>query len=119
MKSRIELKDMNFYAYHGVFPQETLVGNHFVVNLNLTAPLEKAVESDELDDTLNYAEIYRTVQQEMETPSRLLEHVGGRILKSLKTRFPMLTKAEVKITKLNPPFGGDLHSASIILTEKW
>ena len=46
MTTRIELKEMRFYAYHGVMPQETKVGNNFVVNLILTAPLEQAVRSD-------------------------------------------------------------------------
>ena len=58
MTTRIELEAMKFYAYHGVMPQEAKVGNHFVVNLVLTASLEQAVKSDELEDTINYATVY-------------------------------------------------------------
>ena len=58
MTTKIELEKMRFYAYHGVMPQETKVGNDFVVDLILTAPLEQAVKSDELDDTINYAAVY-------------------------------------------------------------
>ncbi|SEG07385.1 dihydroneopterin aldolase [Parabacteroides chinchillae] len=117
MVSQIELKDMKFYAYHGVSPQETKVGNTFVVNLILTAPLEKAVISDDLHDTINYAEIFGAVKQEMDIPSKLLEHVAGRIMNALKVKFPQLQEIRLKLSKLNPPFGGNLHSASIILKE--
>lgn len=117
MTTRIELKAMKFYAYHGVMPQETKVGNHFVVNLTLTAPLEQAVKSDELDDTINYAAVYAVVKEQMDIPSKLIEHAAGRILYALKECFPQLTAISLKLSKLNPPFGGDVHSASILLDE--
>ena len=74
MTTKIELRRMTFYAYHGVAPQETRVGNTFIVDLILTAPLENAVWSDDLSDTINYATVYETVKAEMAIPSRLLEH---------------------------------------------
>lgn len=115
MTTKIVLKAMRFYAYHGVAEQERQVGNTFLVDLTLTAPLQQAVASDRLEDTINYAEVYETVREEMRIPSRLLEHVAGRILDALHHRFPTLQAAEITLSKLNPPFGGDLHSASVIL----
>ena len=111
MTTKIELRRMTFYAYHGVAPQETRVGNNFIVDLILTAPLENAVWSDDLSDTINYATVYETVKAEMAIPSR--------ILKALKERFPQITEVELVLSKLNPPFGGDIHSASIILKESF
>lgn len=119
MTTKIELRRMTFYAYHGVAPQETRVGNTFIVDLILTAPLENAVWSDDLSDTINYATVYETVKAEMAIPSRLLEHAAGRILKALKERFPQITEVELVLSKLNPPFGGDIHSTSIILKESF
>lgn len=119
MTTKIELRRMTFYAYHGVAPQETRVGNTFIVDLILTAPLENAVWSDDLSDTINYATVYETVKAEMAIPSRLLEHAAGRILKALKERFPQITEVELVLSKLNPPFGGDIHSALIILKESF
>ncbi len=119
MITQIELEEMHFYAYHGVAPQERSVGNRFVVTLRLTAPLEAATRSDDLADTINYATVYETVRAEIDLPSRLLEHVAGRIVRSLKTRFPQLTAIEVKLSKLNPPFGGDLRAASVVLQENF
>ena len=115
MTTKIVLKAMRFYAYHGVAEQERQVGNTFLVDLTLTAPLQRAVASDRLEDTINYAEVYETVREEMQIPSRLLEHVAGRILDALHHRFPTLQAAEIKLSKLNPPFGGDLLSASVVL----
>lgn len=115
MTTKIVLKAMRFYAYHGVAEQERQVGNTFLVDLTLTAPLQRAVASDRLEDTINYAEVYETVREEMQIPSRLLEHVAGRILDALHHRFPTLQAAEITLSKLNPPFGGDLLSASVVL----
>lgn len=119
METTIELKNMRFYAYHGAFPQETQVGNTFIVDLELTAPLQKAVASDNLEDTINYAAVYELVKQEMDIPSRLIEHAAGRIMDSLKRHFPEICRIRLKLSKQNPPFGGDVESAAVILTENF
>lgn len=119
MISKVELKELKFYAYHGVLPQETIVGNNFTINIILTSPLEKAIQSDDLNDTINYAIVYDLIKKEMEIPSKLLEHVAGRILRSLKKHFPQLSEIELTLSKLNPPVGGDIHSASVILKETY
>ena len=108
---------MKFYAYHGVLEQERRVGNTFVVDLTLTAPLEKVVQSDQLEDTINYAEVYELTKQEMNIPSQLLEHVAGRICRALRHHFPQIEQIEIRVSKLNPPFGGDVHSASVLLID--
>ena len=117
MKAKIELKSMKFYAHHGVFQQETKVGNLFVVDLVITANINKAVETDDLNDTVNYAAIYSLVKQEMDKPSKLLEHVAGRIIKTLKGHFSQIQHVSIKLAKLNPPFGGDVYSAAVILED--
>lgn len=119
MVTRIELSGIKFYACHGVLEQERIVGNTFVVDLSLTAPLDEAVESDDLNDTINYAQVYAIVKSEMNIPSNLLEHVGGRIVNALKRQFPQLISLELKISKLNPPIGGDIYSASVILQQTY
>lgn len=117
MKVQIELDSMNFYAFHGVAPQERTVGNTFIVDLLLTADVEAATVSDNLDDTINYAEVYAVVKQEMDRPSLLLEAVAGRIVAALHKEFFRIMKVRVKVAKLNPPFGGDVRSAAVILEE--
>lgn len=117
MNIQIELNAMRFYAFHGVEQQEKKVGNYFTVDLWLTADIVRATESDELDDTINYAEVYAIVKREMEQPAKLLEAVAGRIVKRLQQQFPQIRHIKVKVAKLNPPFGGDVHSAAVILEE--
>lgn len=117
MKSYILLENIEIYAHHGVLEQETVVGNTFILNLKIKADISKATVSDHLEDTLNYAEIYEIINREMEIPSKLLEHVAGRIIRSLKAAFPSIEEIEFKISKRNPPMGGQMDYASIILVD--
>ena len=111
--SYIHLHDVRFHAFHGVLPQEKSVGSDFVVNLRLGYDISSAMESDNVMETLNYSQVYEAVKQEMAVPSHLLEHVAGRIAKSLSTLFPGITSIDMELTKLNPPMGADGCSASV------
>ena len=68
MPHYIHLRNLKFHAFHGVMPQERTVGNHYVVNLSAEYPIEQAMENDDLAHTLNYAEVYAVVENEMKTP---------------------------------------------------
>ena len=116
MKSQrgyIFLRNVRFYAFHGVMPQEQEVGGEFVVDLKVGYPIEAAMQSDEVADTLNYAELYELVKEEMAIPSKLLEHVAGRIVNGINERFPKVSSIELKITKKNPPMGADCNGAGV------
>ena len=117
MTTSIKLKDMQFYAYHGVLAQETKVGNNYVVNVCMSANLLRACETDNVEDTISYAAVYDLVKAEMEQPSKLLEHVAMRIYKSIKSEFPQITTLEIRLAKNNPPISGDVKSAEIIIRE--
>lgn len=117
MESYILLENIQIYAHHGVFNQETLVGNNFVVNLKIKINLSKAVSSDNLNDTVSYALVYEVVKREMAINSKLLEHVAGRIVSSLKKEFQEIERIELKLSKLNPPVGGQVESASVVLID--
>ena len=111
----ILLKDLRFQARHGVGAQETLVGNEFTVNLRLRTDLTKAVQTDDVADTLSYADVFEAVRDEMSRPSQLLEHVAGRIARRLFQAFPALDAIELKLMKRNPPMGADIDSAGVEL----
>jgi dihydroneopterin aldolase len=89
------------------------VGSDFVVNLRLGYDISSAMESDNVMETLNYSQVYEAVKEEITIPSNLLEHVAGRIAKSLHTLFPDITSIDLELTKLNPPMGADGCSASV------
>jgi len=112
----IEIEGMRFYAFHGHFESEQIVGNEFLVNLKIETDCSKAALSDNLDDALNYQSAYEIVKIEMETTSHLLENVAKRILDSLQQHFNSISKAEVKISKMNPPMGGEIEKVSITLS---
>ena len=71
------------------------MGNDYVVNLDVSYDFSRAMETDELAGTLNYAELYELVKQEMEIPSKLLEHVAGRIGKRLFAEYPTIRKIQL------------------------
>ena len=109
----IFLREVRFHAFHGVMPQERRVGADFIVNLRVGYPLEQAMASDRVEDTLNYAALYAVVAQEMQQPSNLLENAAGRIVQAVQKSFPQLLSIDLTLTKLNPPMGGDCEGAGV------
>lgn len=107
---------MEFFAYHGCFEEEQIIGTKFRIDLNIEANVDEAAETDDLSKTINYLSVYQMVKKQMEIKSRLLENVGKRILDELYNQFPGIIKAEVKVSKLNPPLGGKLDSVSLTLS---
>ncbi|ODS88049.1 MAG: dihydroneopterin aldolase [Chryseobacterium sp. SCN 40-13] len=118
MNSKIIIEDLRIYAYHGVLPEEKIIGTWYLVNLEITTDLWNAVESDALSSTLNYAEINDIIHREMAVPSKLMEHVGGRILNTVYQNYPGITFLKIKITKTNPPMKGEMKGVSIELEKK-
>ena len=109
----IHLRQLRFHAFHGVMPQEQLVGADFLLDLKVGYPLQQAMQSDEVGDTLNYAALYDLLAREMQQPSKLLEHVAGRIAEAISLAFPKVTSIDLELTKLNPPMGADGNGASV------
>ena len=110
---KIFVEGIKLYAYHGCFKEEQLIGTNFNVDVELDTDLEKASVSDNLYDTIDYQRVFQIVKEEMAIPSKLLEHVGKRIMDHLFREFETLEKVKLKISKLNPPLGGQLSNVSI------
>jgi len=111
----IQLEEMEFYAFHGHFKEEQIVGNRFLVNLTLQTPMKNPSESDNLKDAVNYQKAYEIVKKEMEKKSHLLEHIAGRILDSLYSHFNSIEKATIKVSKMNPAMGGKMKCVSVTM----
>jgi 7,8-dihydroneopterin aldolase/epimerase/oxygenase len=110
---KIEIEGMYFYAWHGHFDVEQLVGNDFLVDVSLETDCSMAAVTDNLDDALNYQAVYDVVKKEMMEKSRLLENVVKRILDALEAQFPVIQKATVKVSKVNPAMGGQIQKVSV------
>lgn len=113
----ISIEQMEFYAFHGHYKEEQIVGNRFLVDLDIETDTEKPSVSDQLEDALNYQMAYRLVRDEMKKhKSNLLEHIGRRILDALYNEFDGIEKATIKIRKMNPPMGGPMKCVSVTMT---
>ena len=113
--SKISLNNMKFFAHHGCFEAERIVGTQFCVNLSFDTNTEKAEHSDDISDTVSYLDVYQLVKTEMQTPSNLLEHVARRIADAISQAFPQISNLEIEIQKLNPPLGGEVGSAGVVV----
>jgi dihydroneopterin aldolase len=113
--SFIRIENMEFYAYHGHFKEEQIVGNKFLVNLQIETDMTKPAGSDDLQDAVNYQKAYMLVKEEMQEKSHLLENIGKRILDRIFLELGGIEKIEVKVSKMNPPVGGKMDCVSITM----
>jgi dihydroneopterin aldolase len=109
----IKIEDMEFYAFHGHYREEQIVGSQFMVDVVIETDTDRAGESDDLADTLNYQTAYLVVKREMEKTSNLLEHIATRILNALYNELTGINKVKVKVSKLNPVMGGRIGRVSV------
>lgn len=112
-RSYIYIKEARFHAYHGVLPQEQTVGQDFLVSVRCGLDITSAMDHDMVEVTLDYGVLYRLIEREMTIKSQLVEHVAGRIARSVFDTFPMVTMLDISITKLNPPIGADCQGAGV------
>lgn len=113
--ARIELKEMVFYAYHGCFEEEQIIGNKFIVDLIFECDTKISETTDRLTDTIDYQDVYNIVKTQMKQPSKLLEHVARRIITAVKSEWETIAHISVKISKCNPPVGGPMANVSVFL----
>ena len=115
---KITLNGMEFFAYHGCFREEQLIGTKFTVDLCIETDTSAAEQNDSLHDTVNYVSLYHIVKTEMEQKSHLLEHVAQRIMRAISSQFPGITAIGLVVSKLNPPVGGKMKQISFSTTWK-
>ena len=111
----IRLNNIRFFARHGVMEQERTVGGDFAVTLTVGYDFSRAMQTDDVADTLNYAQLFEVVKRQMDIPSRLLEHVAGRIADEVFQTWPEAQYLHLEITKLNPPMGADCDGATVVV----
>ena len=103
----IALNGLTFYGYHGVNPEETTTGQRFGVDLVIWLDASGAVKSDDIGDTVSYARLFKLTREIVEgEPSKLLEHLAGRIMTAVFQVSGRVKRARVTVTKLSPPLKG-------------
>ena len=113
MKTAIVINDLRVYAYHGVLPQERIVGAFFRVSLEVEIDRCPAVETDRLEDTFSYADMADIVREEMAIPSSLVEHVAGRIARRIQATLSQTAHIVVEVLKEHPPMSIPCASAGV------
>ncbi|MDT4010394.1 MULTISPECIES: dihydroneopterin aldolase [Staphylococcus] len=117
MKDRIFLNGMRFYGYHGVLSAENEIGQIFVVDVELTTDLTEAGKTDQVEDTINYAEVYADVKEIMEgEPKNLLEHLAALIANRINSHYNRVLETKVRITKEVPPIPGHYDGVGVEIT---
>ncbi len=111
--STISVNNAWFYSYHGCLPEETIIGGEYIVSAEVEFETKTAEESDRLDKTIDYVDVYNCIKKEMEVPSKLLEAVLERIVLSIKSLHKNILFVDVSIKKINPPIGGCVDSVEL------
>jgi 7,8-dihydroneopterin aldolase/epimerase/oxygenase len=115
----INIRGISCYGYHGVLSEERVLGQRFVVNLRLYLDVSRAAATDDVRDTVNYAEVYQQVKQIVEgQPKNLLETLAETIAKQLLEKFQLLEGVSVEVEKPSAPIPGTFESVSVWV-ERW
>ncbi|MEN8138690.1 MAG: dihydroneopterin aldolase [Bacteroidota bacterium] len=116
--SKILIENIKIYAYHGCLEEENKIGSDYLIDIKVNLDYSKASKTDDLNYTVNYAEINRAIHEEMAIKSCLLEHVGQRIINRIFKDFDKIKKIKLKLSKVNPPMGGDVEKVSVLMKGK-
>ncbi len=115
---KIQVNNIKLYAYHGCLEEEAKIGSWYRVDVEVKADLKKSAKTDDLNDTVDYVHLNHIVKQEMAIRSKLLEEVAQRILDRFFKEISLIKKAQVAVSKINPPIGGNVEEVVIILSKK-
>lgn len=114
---KIKVNDMEFYGYHGVFPEETRLGQRFRVSLSLDVDLSQAGKSDDISDSVNYGEVYSVCKEIVEgEPFKLLEALADKLAQQILSQFPKVENCTIEVIKPDPPIPGHYRSVSVEIT---
>lgn len=115
MKHTIEVNGIKLYAFHGCLPEEGKIGGNYIVDVKISTDFKEAAITDELEKTVDYVVVNKIVAEEMAIRSKLIEHVGQRIVNRIKNEIKNIDSLRVKVTKICPPINGDVDNVAIII----
>ncbi|ERI90941.1 2-amino-4-hydroxy-6-hydroxymethyldihydropteridine diphosphokinase [Clostridiales bacterium oral taxon 876 str. F0540] len=117
---KISIKDLEIYGYHGVNPEEKMMGQRFLVSLELCLDLEEAGSTDDLTKTVNYAELCWSVEEEFnKNKYDLIESAAEKLAEFILNKYKLVKSARVNIKKPWAPIGKPLKYASVEVERSW
>lgn len=113
----VALEQLRFFAYHGFYAEEGVLGNDFLLDIYVSFPEPEEVEA--LSETVNYAALYDIAREAMVVPQPLLEQVVYDISGIIHQRFPNITQTKVALRKMNPPMAGEIRNSLVVLEKNY
>lgn len=117
MKHKIEVNGIQLYAFHGCLEEEARIGGNYQVDVIISTDFTEAALTDDLTKTVDYVAVNQIVAEEMAIRSKLIEHVGLRILNRLKAEITHSANYSVRIIKISPPINGDVQNVAVVLED--
>lgn len=113
---KVSLHGAEFFAYHGFYPEEQLLGCRFVLDIDVEFTTGADLTADEITDTVNYEQLYNIAAEEMRNTRKLLEPVAQSIADRIRHDHPYVENIRVELKKLNPPLKGSVAYSSVTIT---
>ncbi|MES2629226.1 MAG: dihydroneopterin aldolase [Bacteroidota bacterium] len=114
MKHQINVNGIKCYGFHGCLEEEGRIGGNYVVDVQMITDFTEAARKDDLNLTIDYCDVAKIVQDEMAIRSKLIEHVGQRILDRMKNELKNLFEVTLIVRKISPPIQGDVANVEVI-----
>ncbi len=114
----IELKNLSFYAYHGLYQEEKIIGNTFIINLSVSyIPTVTVIKN--IEETINYVSLYEIVKHKMSVTTPLLETVAMEVAEDIYKAFPQIKKIAISIAKAKLPIENFVGDTVVIFTKEF
>ena len=113
----IELKDLQFFSFHGLHEAERILGNNFAVNVSVTITAQNSISN--LDQSVDYVLLYEIVKKRMEIPTALLETLVQEMSAQIHSTFVNATAINISIDKIFPPISGFQGTVGVSFTEEF
>jgi 7,8-dihydroneopterin aldolase/epimerase/oxygenase len=114
----VHLSDLVFFAHHGVYDGEAKACSGYEVHLDVSYD-EKNIKFDNINNVLNYAELFGIVKKRMAVPSFLLEEVAEGIIRKIRHEYSFVKEVSISIFKLQPPIANFQGKVGITLQKKF
>ena len=113
----IHLKNLQFFSFQGIHPEERILGNDYELNLSVSFPSDKKIAT--LDQTLDYGELFAMIEKRMSIPTALMETIVQDLAQEIHDRFPQVSAITISIDKKNPPIPNIRGAAGVSFTQSY
>lgn len=110
---KVALEGAEFFAYHGFYPEEQLLGTRFVVDIEVVFSNAYDFNDDKIGNTVNYEDLYAIAKTEMQHPRKLIETVAQAIIDRIIAKYPHIKVASVILKKAHPALGGPVKNSVV------